>query len=113
LSDTPELYVFGFSRGAAEARLFVHETRRPVEFLGLFETVPGNRSKLKARMTVPREVKQVFHVLSMDERRFEFHPLPITFGTIVVNYYSFHYFFSIIILFIYLFSLCIYSFSCS
>jgi uncharacterized protein (DUF2235 family) len=41
-----EIYVFGFSRGSAIARMFASTTDKKVSFLGVFDTVAATRGSL-------------------------------------------------------------------
>ena len=41
-----EIYIFGFSRGAAIARMFAANLECPVKFLGVFDTVAATRGSL-------------------------------------------------------------------
>ncbi|TRL36723.1 DUF2235 domain-containing protein [Methylosinus sporium] len=64
-----------------------HCIQADVEFLGLFDTVPGAwvqgsslesgviRESFFANKTLPRNIKRALHILSMDERRVEFQPI--------------------------------------
>ena len=83
-----EIYIFGFSRGAAIARLFAaHHQGKQVKFLGLFDTVaakdfgidlkqdtyPPSRT-LFSDFTLHKNVEEAVHLVSLDERRLIFQP---------------------------------------
>lgn len=100
LNDTfstgDEIYIFGFSRGAAIARKFasklsryigtIDPSDRPIRFLGLFDTVasigfPNLDDNDKPQSDVVFEdheisphVAESLHLLSLDERRIAFQP---------------------------------------
>ena len=46
LRDEDKVYIFGFSRGAAIARMFAATIGRRVDFLGVFDTVAATRGSL-------------------------------------------------------------------
>lgn len=90
-----QLYIFGFSRGAATARLFASFLSKDVNkidgvtpdiaFLGVFDTVvqssdAGNSEDIKNTdvdhkdTALPANVKRAVHLVSIDERREPFRP---------------------------------------
>ncbi|XPV69846.1 MAG: phospholipase effector Tle1 domain-containing protein [Halarcobacter sp.] len=84
-----EIYIFGFSRGAAIARMFAakHLDGKKVKFLGVFDTVAAIRGSLDLdRSTYPasgilfengtlgKQVEKALHLLSIDEKRLAFQP---------------------------------------
>jgi hypothetical protein len=85
-----EICIFGFSRGAATARLLANEIQeRPIRFMGLFDTVASfgvPRAKLEdgsfrkefdaefAKLAIPASVKRVVHLVALDENRSVFRP---------------------------------------
>ncbi len=81
-----EIFVFGFSRGAAVARMFVARMDKPVKLVGVFETVTSNMSAFgldpessKDSSFLVREAfrdctlgkcdARAIHLLAIDERR--------------------------------------------
>ncbi len=83
------IFIFGFSRGAAIARIFAarHVGKRPVQLLGVFDTVAAIKGSLDLkRSTLPasgilfengtlaRHVKRAVHLVAIDEKRLAFQP---------------------------------------
>lgn len=84
-----EIFIFGFSRGAAIARMFAAKhVDRPIKFLGVFDTVAAIRGRsldLK-RGTLPasdvvfenghldERIAKAVHLVSIDEKRLAFQP---------------------------------------
>lgn len=77
-----EIFVFGFSRGAAIARMFVARLDKPVRFVGVFETVAtsllsaANRQIVASSTSVTFQdctlgdnVTEAVHLLAIDEQR--------------------------------------------
>ena len=86
-SDGDKIYIFGFSRGAAIARMFAAHCGREVEFLGVFDTVAATKGALDLNPdtypasgivfengTVGSHVKKAVHLVSIDEKRLAFQP---------------------------------------
>lgn len=84
-----EIYIFGFSRGAAIARIFAakHIGNHKVKFLGLFDTVAAIKGSLDLKRdtfpasdilfencTLGRSVERALHLVSIDEKRLAFQP---------------------------------------
>ncbi|MBL4623126.1 MAG: DUF2235 domain-containing protein [Immundisolibacteraceae bacterium] len=89
-----EIYIFGFSRGAAIARMFAAHIKKQkvnhletVKFLGVFDTVAATKGSLDLNPnTFPSSgivfengdigdyIEKVVHLLSIDERRIAFQP---------------------------------------
>lgn len=84
-----EIYVFGFSRGAAIARIFAakHLGNRKVKFLGVFDTVAAIRGSLDLNKgtfpssgilfengTLGRRIEKAVHLVAIDEKRLAFQP---------------------------------------
>ena len=84
-----KIYISGFSRGAAIARIFASKLSKlniPVEFLGVFDTVasfgfPNLHSNkrpvsdvLFENNTIAPLVKKAYHLVSLDENRLAFRP---------------------------------------
>ena len=84
-----EIFVFGFSRGAAIARMFAakHVQKREVKLLGVFDTVAATKNSLDLRKgtypasgivfengTISAHVKKAVHLVSIDEKRVLFQP---------------------------------------
>ena len=81
-----DIDIVGFSRGAALALEFANEVDNmtiggkkspPIRFVGLWDTVasfgiPGNNINLGHNLGLAGNVKNCFHALSLDERRFTF-----------------------------------------
>ena len=87
LEAEDEVYIFGFSRGAAIARMFAAHIGRRVDFLGVFDTVAATRGSLDLNPdtypasgivfengTIGDHVKRAVHVVSIDEKRIAFQP---------------------------------------
>lgn len=86
--DGDEIFLFGFSRGAAIARRFACSLpdNRPVRFMGLFDTVASvGKPNLDAddnptseilfeNGTIASGVREALHLLSIDETRIVFRP---------------------------------------
>lgn len=85
-SDT-DIYIFGFSRGAAIARMFAAHVPHNVKFLGVFDTVAATRGSLDLNPdtfpasgivfengTLGAHVEKAVHLLSLDEKRILFQP---------------------------------------
>lgn len=85
--DGDEIYVFGFSRGSAIARMFASTIDKPVKFLGVFDTVAATRGSLDLNPntfpasgivfengTIGRHIKKAVHLVSLDEKRLAFQP---------------------------------------
>ena len=77
-----DIYIFGFSRGAAIARMFAAHLPYKVKFLGVFDTVAATRGSLDLNPdtfpvsgivfengTLGSHVEQAVHLLSLDEKR--------------------------------------------
>lgn len=77
-----EIFVFGFSRGAAVGRIFAAELKQPVKFIGLFETVAtsmisfGQQEDEQNSANVPfrnctlgDHVERAVHLTAIDEQR--------------------------------------------
>jgi len=86
-STGDEIYIFGFSRGAAIARMFAAHLAMPVKFLGVFDTVAATRGSLDLNPnTFPASgivfendvlaahVKRAVHIISLDEQRLWLQP---------------------------------------
>ncbi len=82
-----EIYIFGFSRGAAIARMFAAHLPHKVKFLGVFDTVAATRGSLDLNPdtfpasgivfengTLGSHVEKALHLLSLDEKRILFQP---------------------------------------
>jgi hypothetical protein len=84
-----EIFIFGFSRGAAIARMFAakHIGNKPVKLLGVFDTVAATRGSLDLddttypasgilfeNGTVGEHVENAVHLVSIDEQRLAFQP---------------------------------------
>jgi len=82
-----EIYIFGFSRGAAIARMFAAHLKHKVTFLGVFDTVAATKGSLDLNPntypasgivfengTLGDHVEQALHLLSLDEKRLLFQP---------------------------------------
>jgi len=81
------IYIFGFSRGAAIARMFAAHLPHKVKFLGVFDTVAATRGSLDLNPdtypasgivfengTLGSHVEKAVHLLSLDEKRIVFQP---------------------------------------
>ena len=75
-----EIFVFGFSRGAAIARIFAARLDKPVRFVGVFETVAtsllstANKQASSTSVTfqdcaLSDHVAEAVHLLAIDEQR--------------------------------------------
>jgi pimeloyl-ACP methyl ester carboxylesterase len=82
-----EIYIFGFSRGAAIARIFAAKIARKVKFLGVFDTVAATRGSLDLNPntypasgiifedgTMGAHIEEAAHLVSIDEKRIAFQP---------------------------------------
>lgn len=82
-----QIFVFGFSRGAAIARMFAAQILQDVQFLGVFDTVASIFGKFDLNLkTYPtpkdlfennkirKGVKKAVHLLALDEKRLAFQP---------------------------------------
>jgi len=82
-----KIYIFGFSRGAAIARMFAADCGKEVEFLGVFDTVAATRGSLDLNPdTYPASgivfedgnmgshIKKAVHLVAVDEKRLAFQP---------------------------------------
>ena len=82
-----EIYIFGFSRGAAIARMFASHIDIEVKFLGVFDTVAATRGSLDLNPetypasgivfengTIGDHIKKAVHLVSIDEKRLAFQP---------------------------------------
>ena len=82
-----EIYIFGFSRGAAIARMFASNLGKNVKFLGVFDTVAATRGSLDLNPdsypasgivfengTIGDHIEKAVHLVSIDEKRLAFQP---------------------------------------
>ena len=85
-----EIFVFGFSRGAAIARMFaskIGDDGKQVKFLGVFDTVAATRGSLDIDPdtfpasgivfedgTMGKHIESAVHLVSIDEKRLAFQP---------------------------------------
>ena len=82
-----EIYIFGFSRGAAIARMFASSINKKIKFLGVFDTVAATKGSLDLNPdtypasgivfengTVSLDVEKAVHLVSLDEKRLAFQP---------------------------------------
>jgi len=82
-----KIYIFGFSRGAAIARMFAAHLPYPVKFLGVFDTVSAQTSSLDLNPqsypssdivfengALGTHIEQALHLVSLDEKRVIFQP---------------------------------------
>ena len=82
-----KIYIFGFSRGAAIARMFAAKCGKDVEFLGVFDTVAATKGSLDLypdtfpatdilfeNGTMGSHIKKAAHLVSIDEKRLAFQP---------------------------------------
>jgi len=82
-----KIYIFGFSRGAAIARMFAAHCGKNVAFLGVFDTVAATRGSLDLNPdtypasgivfengTIGAHIHKAVHLVSMDEKRLAFQP---------------------------------------
>jgi hypothetical protein len=89
VANDSEIYIFGFSRGAAIARIFASQVakKRKIKFLGVFDTVAATRGSLDLNpdtfpsseivfenATIADEIERAVHLLSIDEKRIAFQP---------------------------------------
>lgn len=85
--DEDEIYIFGFSRGAAIARMFASNIGIRVKFLGVFDTVAATRGSLDLNPetypasgivfengTIGDHIEKAVHIVSIDEKRLAFQP---------------------------------------
>jgi len=87
--EDDEIFIFGFSRGAAIARMFASNIEAPmkVTFLGVFDTVAATRGSLDLNPdsfpasgivfengTIGKHIDSALHLLSLDEKRILFQP---------------------------------------
>ncbi|SIT05188.1 T6SS phospholipase effector Tle1-like catalytic domain-containing protein [Neptunomonas antarctica] len=85
--DGDKIYIFGFSRGAAIARMFAAHCGKEVEFLGVFDTVAATRGSLDLNPdtypasgivfengTMGDHINKAVHLVSVDEKRLTFQP---------------------------------------
>ena len=85
--EDDEIYIFGFSRGAAIARMFAVKCGKPVKFLGVFDTVAATRGSLDLNPdtypasgvvfengTIGKHIEKAVHLVSIDEKRLAFQP---------------------------------------
>ena len=85
--DGDEIYIFGFSRGAAIARMFAANVGKKVNFLGVFDTVAATRGSLDLNPdsypasgivfengTIGEHIEKAVHLVSIDEKRLVFQP---------------------------------------
>ena len=89
--DGDEIFIFGFSRGAAIARMFASkigkESGRSVKFLGVFDTVAATKNSLDLDPdtfpasgivfedgTMGKHIDEAVHLVSIDEKRIAFQP---------------------------------------
>lgn len=85
------LYVFGFSRGAYQARVFVNVLKSfrynvRVKYLGIIDTVrAGLPVKIGWIYSIPKEVQTCRHVLAIHEYRKKFLPKVINKGRVLPN----------------------------
>lgn len=85
--DGDNIYIFGFSRGAAIARIFAAHITLPVKFVGVFDTVAATRGSLDLNpKTFPASgivfendilgshIEKAVHIVAIDEQRLVFQP---------------------------------------
>ena len=85
--DGDEIYIFGFSRGAAIARMFAANINKNVTFLGVFDTVAATRGSLDLNPdsypssgivfengSIGDHIEKAVHLVSIDEKRLAFQP---------------------------------------
>lgn len=85
--DGDEIYIFGFSRGAAIARMFASNIGVTVKFLGVFDTVAATRGSLDLNPnsypssgivfengSIGHHIEKAVHLVSLDEKRLAFQP---------------------------------------
>ncbi len=93
-----EIYIFGFSRGAAIARMFAAHLPYKVKFLGVFDTVAATRGSLDLNPetypvsdvvfengTLGEHIEQAVHLLALDEKRILFQPTLFNYDSRVVE----------------------------
>jgi len=86
-NDGDKIYVFGFSRGAAIARMFASKCAQDIEFLGVFDTVAATKGSrdfdahtfpasgiLFENGTMGGHIKKAVHLVAIDEKRLMFQP---------------------------------------
>jgi len=86
-AEGDEIFIFGFSRGAAIARMFAAHLPHKVKFLGVLDTVAATRGSLDLNPdtypasgivfengTLGDHVEKALHLLSLDEKRILFQP---------------------------------------
>ncbi len=86
-TQNDEIYIFGFSRGAAIARMFAAHLPQKVKFLGVFDTVAATRGSLDLNPdtfpasgivfengTLGQHIESAVHLVSLDEKRIVFQP---------------------------------------
>ena len=82
-----EIYIFGFSRGAAIARMFAAHLKHPIKFIGVFDTVAATRGSLDLNPNsypasdivfengfMGKHIDKALHIVSLDEKRILFQP---------------------------------------
>lgn len=88
--DGDEIFIFGFSRGAAIARMFaskIGKDGKKVKFLGVFDTVAATSGSLDLNKdtypasgivfengTMGKHIESAVHLVSIDEKRLAFQP---------------------------------------
>jgi pimeloyl-ACP methyl ester carboxylesterase len=88
--DGDEIYIFGFSRGAAIARMFAADIGKKIKrikFLGVFDTVAATKGSLDLNPetypasgivfengTIGKSIERAVHLVSIDEKRLAFQP---------------------------------------
>lgn len=86
-NDGDKIFIFGFSRGAAIARMFAAHCGKEIEFLGVFDTVAATRGSLDLNPdtypasgivfedgTMGLHIHKAVHLVSVDEKRLAFQP---------------------------------------
>jgi uncharacterized protein (DUF2235 family) len=86
-NDGDKIYIFGFSRGAAIARMFAAHCDKEIAFLGVFDTVAATRGALDLNPdtypasgivfengTMGEHINKAVHLVSVDEKRLAFQP---------------------------------------
>ena len=92
------IYIFGFSRGAAIARMFAAHLPYKVKFVGVFDTVAATRGSLDLNPdTYPasgivfengslgEHIEKALHLLALDEKRIVFQPTLFNFDKRVIE----------------------------
>ena len=82
-----EIYIFGFSRGAAIARRFAAKCSKKIKFLGVFDTVAATRGSLDLNPdtypssgvvfengSIGDHIEKAVHLVAIDEKRIAFQP---------------------------------------